>query len=62
MEIELSEAQAKLYELGELAWAGHEIVIKRNDKPYLLLVTHTEGSEPNSSTERDAETTREGCG
>ena len=60
MEIDLSEAQAKLYELGELAWAGQEIVITRKGKPYLLLVIHNEDSEPDSLAEPNAETTGQG--
>ncbi len=60
MEIDLSEAQAKLYELGELAWAGQEIVITRKGKPYLLLVTHNEDSDPDSLTEPNTETAGEG--
>ena len=60
MEIDLSEAQAKLYELGELAWAGQEIVITRKGKPYLLLVTHNENSEPDSLAKPNTETTGEG--
>ena len=47
MEIESAvRLQAKLYELGELAWAGQEIVITRKGKPYLLLVTHNEDQRP----------------
>ena len=45
MEIDLNEAQDKLYELGEMAWNGQEIVITRKGKPYLLLVTHSEIDE-----------------
>ena len=60
MEIDLSEAQGKLYELGELAWAGQEVVITRKGKPYLLLVTHNEDSEPDSSAEPNTETPGEG--
>ena len=40
MEIDLDEAQAQLFGLGELAWSGQEIVITRKGKPYLLLVAH----------------------
>ena len=60
MEIDLSEASGKLYELGELAWAGQEIVITLKGKPYLLLVAHDENSEPNSSAEPNTETAGEG--
>ena len=42
MEIELNDAQTKLYELGALAWEGQEIVITRKGKPYLLLVVHSD--------------------
>ncbi len=55
MEIELNEAQAKLFELGELAREGQEIVITREGKPYLLLVTHTEHCETESATGSDGE-------
>ena len=45
MEIELNEAQTKLYELGKLAWEGQEIVITRKGKPYLLLVVHSDDGQ-----------------
>ena len=61
MEIELNDAQTKLYELGTLAWEGQEIVITRKGKPYLLLVVHSdEGqadvtSNPRPDMAEDAE-------
>lgn len=62
MEIDLSEAPSKLYELGVLAWAGQEIVITRQGKPYLLLVTQNEDSEPGSLAETNAEPSDKGLG
>ena len=48
MEIDLNEAQAKLHELGKLAWDGQDIVITRKGKPYLLLVVHSGDNWPDS--------------
>ena len=37
MQVNINEAEARLAELGELAWQGEEVVIVKAGKPYLTL-------------------------
>ena len=55
MEIDLNEAQAKLYEIGELAWAGEEIVITRKGKPYMLLVPLSKSGQADNPASQKVE-------
>lgn len=42
MQVNITEAKAKLSQLGELAWEGEEIVIAKAGKPYLQLTPYRE--------------------
>lgn len=40
MKIDIREAGVRLSELGELAWKGEEIVVTKDDEPYLCLTPY----------------------
>ncbi len=42
MQVDIQEAQSQLSRLGELAWAGEEIVIAKAGEPYLRLEPYRE--------------------
>lgn len=44
MQVNITEAKAKLSQLGELAWQGEIIVIAKAGKPYLQLTPYQEES------------------
>ncbi|MFW5911013.1 MAG: type II toxin-antitoxin system Phd/YefM family antitoxin, partial [Thiohalospira sp.] len=46
MQIDLSEAEVMLAQLGELVLKGEEVVIAKAGKPYLDLVPHQEHTGP----------------
>ena len=40
MQVNLSEAQAQLSELGQRVWEGEEVIITKSGKPYLKLAPY----------------------
>ncbi len=43
MQVNISEAQNRLAQLGELVWQGAEVIIAKDDQPYLALLPYREG-------------------
>ena len=46
MQVNINEAEARLAELGELAWQGQEVIISKAGKPYLTLTPCRDESPP----------------
>ena len=51
MQVNLSEAQAQLSELGQRVWEGEEVIIAKSGKPYLKLVPY----QPEEEAEEEPE-------